>query len=288
MKRIKEFINTKTIILITILAVLMILIINNKSGAFEYANLDNMMNWGKVGDTLNIGYTSGNTQLVGNNKLYCVQHGSAINSSIYTLIFKVRIEGNRAISSDTDASGNAKTNENAANGTLAYILGGGNYATGYGAKGNSTARQKELWHYWNKWVSESGTQLGINWTWSGNDSVGANTELENAAINYATNGNGSAGAQISSNVGQSIDTDNERAGAFNITYTGKISSAIVNDVNGNDITNEISFEQNGQTVNPANIVAGQDFYIINKTGIVINPYHYAIYLPSFLFILFIR
>lgn len=270
MKRIKEFINTKTIILITILAVLMILIINNKSGAFEYANLDNMMNWGKVGDTLNIGYTSGNTQLVGNNKLYCVQHGSAMNSSIYTLIFKVRIEGNRAISSDTDASGNAKTNENAANGTLAYILGGGNYATGYGAKGNSTARQKELWHYWNKWVSESGTQLGINWTWSGNDSVGANTELENAAINYATNGNGSAGAQISSNVGQSIDTDNERAGAFNITYTGKISSAIVNDVNGNDITNEISFEQNGQTVNPANIVAGQDFYIINKTGKILK------------------
>lgn len=263
MKKLKNKINIKSIILLIILTIIVLLINENKSNAFDYANLTNLMTWGKVGDTLEIGYTEGKAILASGNtsnkdNLYCIQHGTNIGKATYTVIYYVKIEGNHAISSHEN-----RENTNNANAKLAYIIGGGNHSYGYGTKNNKTSRQKELWHYWNTWIEQSGRELGIDWNSDGNDSVGAN-ELENEANNYANNS--LANAQITSNVGNIIETSNERAGAFNVSYTGNISSIVVNDINGDVITNEISFEQNGAAVQANNIASGQDFYIINNSG----------------------
>lgn len=263
MNKIKNKINIKSIILLMILTILIVLINFNKSNAFEYANLTNLMSWGIVGDTLEIGYTQGNAKLASGDtsskdNLYCIQHGTNIGKSKYTVIYYVKIQGNHAISSHEN-----RENTNSANAKLAYIIGGGNYSYGYGTKAYKTDRQRALWHYWNTWITQSGSELGIDWNADGNESVGANaidTEAENYANSNAVN------AQITSNVGNIIETSNEKAGAFNVSYTGNISSVVVSDINGDAITDGISFEQNGSIVQANSIVSGQDFYINNTSG----------------------
>jgi len=272
MKKELKFITIKNVILFIILLILVGLVAYNKSFAFEYANLGNLMNWGKVGDILSIGYSNGSAQLAAyddDNKdnLYCVQYGANIGDAVpYGVIYKIRIEGSHAISSHVE-NGQNLTSDSPANAKLAYILGGGNYTYGYGREESKTDRQFVVWNYWNTWVNESGSKLGVNWTWSKNGSTNKSTNLLNEANQYAQK---SSVAQISSNVGDAIDTDNQKAGAFNVSYTGNISSVIVKDINGNDITDGLSYVQNNKTINPLNIASGQDFYIVNNSGRILK------------------
>ena len=284
MNKIKKIFNKKSIILIAILTILIILINYNKSNAFEYANLNNLISWGTVGDTLKIGFSAGNAQLEtpntsNPNSLYCIQHGAAMknaaSSNPYTVIFKIRIEGNYAVSSDTDSSGNPRTSNCVENGILAYIVGGGSDSYGYGKLNNNTKRQKELWHYWNTWVNTSGRQLGVDWTYSGNDTSGVVSDLENAAKTYAASSSG--GAQISSNVGDAIETDNKKAGPFNVTYTGTLSTVVVRDINGEDITGSIAFMKENSYINANQITSGENFYIENNTGKTLKDITISVY-----------
>ena len=257
----------RNVLLSVILICLIVLVNYTRSSAQEWASPSNMMNWGKIGDTVKIGYNAlADNDSQNMENLYCAQHDASLSSSVsYGLIYKVRIEGNHAISSHTGENGQPLTSDSNYNGMLAYILGGGDSDFGYGTKANKTDRQKELWSFWNKWIENSGKYLGIDWNWDKNDKVGNVSSLENEATNYVLE---NSTAAIISNVGTSIDSDNTFVGPFNVTYTGNITSIDVIDNNGNKINDMFQFvySKTGSALNPENISSGKNFYINNWSG----------------------
>lgn len=256
---IKKYTNIKKfkIILISILITISLVILINftKSNAFNNINeLLNSYENGNVYGSINIGFN----QLTTSPYIYCLQHGAPINSAVpYSVQYYVKIIGKYAYCNVNDSE-----NYNDSNAKLAYILAAENLNKGYGPSAAiHTDRQLQLWGYWNRWQEYSGKELGISWNWATNGNKDyslmerANKYAENVGDNY-----------IASDVGDFIETDNQRAGAFRVTYTGTISSIVVKDINDNDIVDGIAFEQNGNIVQASDIVSGQDFYVINNSG----------------------
>ena len=206
------------------------------------------------------------------DNLYCTQQQTNYHSGYYTVTNYMKITGNKA----TDNKN--RTVENSANLKLAYILGASNAGpTGEYQNGKYTARQKAVWAYWNTWKNQVGNKFGINWTTYPGGSHGTNysndadcKNLLKAADNYVAN---DGKASITSLVGREIVTSNTIAGPIRVKYTGTISSIIVRDNTGSVIQNGIQFftDRNGKNaINARNIRSGQEFYIKNTSGKILN------------------
>ena len=263
MNKIKKYIDTKKIklILISIIILVSSVIMINITKSNAFSSIDELINSrenGNVFGSINIGFD----QLTSSPYLYCVQHHAPINSAVpYSVQYYVKITGKHAYCSDNDSE-----NYNDDNARLAYILAAENLDRGYGpSESTHTERQEQLWGFWNRWNTYSGKDLGISWSWAENGD--ADYSLIKRANSYVEN---MTDAQISSDVGESIETDNQRAGAFRVTYTGTIASIVVKDIDNNDVVDGITFEQNGNTVQAKDIASGQDFYVINNSGKILK------------------
>lgn len=254
MSKIKKYIeakNVKSVILLSIILLILVIIIGfTKSDAVNLNNI-NLVN------PITVTYND----LISSPYLYCIKHGGSIGNkgNTYYADYHVSIRGTTAISESKWGNG---TNNNLYNAKLAYILASEDFGTRYGygtSTSNHTPRQEKLWSYWNGWVENSGSQLGLMASQWKHGTSWQDITLPTSATN----------ASICSNVGASIETNNQKAGPFNVTYTGEISSIIVRDVNGNEIQNDGCYftDESGNTFNAIkNIPSGQNFYMVNYTG----------------------
>ena len=204
--------------------------------------------------------------------VYCVDHGGSVNFDVvYEVKDFVKITGNVA-----ERNG-VKTPEWKENGKLAYILGGGSNAKGYGKSTyGRTNRQYGLWRMWNWWNRVTRETLGMEKYESEKNAKDFNDsraiQMENEAEAYAmglfNNSNNVTKASISSMVGNTIITSNTIAGPFRIKYTGTISQFDVNDKNGNRIDNAHIYSDASATkqIAATDIKSGEDFYIKNGSN----------------------
>ena len=203
----------------------------------------------------------GYSDLAGSSNLYCIAYNASLRNGrkLYhvgayrKIVGKTLYNGTGAEISTSDPNLNAE---------FAYILGGGNYAKGYGAVHNYTIRQKSVYNIFNNWANNAGLS---GWTRRDNRSFGR-TSLTAEAENYANNFRSSGEAYVSSLVGGNITTSNTNAGPFKFKYSGNITSITVEDEDGNAISSGIKFVNNEQNeIKASDIKSEQEFYIANTS-----------------------
>ena len=213
--------------------------------------LDELSGAGDIGKLVSI------HQLQGVPDLYCVQQNKTMIGGDYSIFEYIKIEGNRA----TNSSG--RSVESAANAKLAYILGGGSYATGEGYSDEGyNIRQRALWLYFNTWQQEIGSNLGIDWQSEGTERDAQ--KLLDEATKYAE---GTAVASITNAGSPTIISSGNKVGPFKVKYTGTISSIDVKGSNGNKISTGLTFlDEAGNEIGINGIQSGEKFYINNASN----------------------
>lgn len=261
---------SKKITIISIVTAIMIIAIFGVTYAFS-----------SVGDTEDIafqddGESSYDDYLTdGSGDLYCVQKGTHMKHDTYEAVEKVTITGNNGVNS------NGTNVYSKSNGILAYIL---SNAGGYGSVNSdgeieNTTTQIALWKYFNTWVNNAGSSLGLGgWTGSNNsgvDSTSDSEDLISEAESYANDipsTEGPTNETTQSTLGIKIDTidgtEYVKAGPFKLGFTGKLSSLEVTaeDMSGSEFTANCKIEQNGGFVNATDIESDTNFWIVMKNG----------------------
>ena len=210
--------------------------------------------------TIELGYSD----LVGSSNLYCIANHASLKGGKKTYSVGVyrKIVGKDLYNEKGEKISTSNPNLNA---EFAYILGGGNYASGYGSKNNYTIRQISVYNIFNSWANNANLS---GWSWNYNGYYGK-TSLTTEAENYAKNLSSSGVANVKSSIGDSIITSNTSAGPFKFDYTGTIKSIVVKDADGNTISNGIKFttdKENKNEIKMNDIKSGQEFYIANTSG----------------------
>lgn len=203
--------------------------------------------------------------------LYCIQHHAGLHGlNTYTVNKYVKITGNTA----TDESG--RKSSSTSNGIMAYIISRGQ---GYGLQGAYTAGQNALYNQINSWYTNSGSALGINWSYAKNNNVGENQvvreakEYANSIGNIVDNAQEQAKDNTNKNNIKVVQSNGViRVGPFNWSFPGNITNLkVVGDGN-----KEIAFEVSRfvgtqeQKISLNDMVSGQDFYITFRADVGIS------------------
>ena len=232
--------------------------------------------------------------------VYCVSHhdGSYSGTHKYEVECYIEISGKTAKKYQYDSNGNlylTNTYTDSANAKMAFILGGkienGSTAlnipgVNINTKGEGvlkhdaeyvkeigfTDRQAALWLHFNYWSQKVGLDSRI---WVKTSDNGGNNDITTNSINkqgvdlfnenaekYANSLGSSGKASVSSTVDQ-VMTSNTNAGPFKFDFSGNITSIIVKDKDGKEISSGIQFIVNGKAVNVNEIGSEKEFYISN-------------------------
>lgn len=253
-------------IIISLLIVTIICIINTSS-VHAMPSLSNEKQ-------ISVGFsnTASNTyKLTGSKWLYCLDHGAHLSSydhNIYTVKYTVKIVGN-------EAKCGSKSEKSKYNAGLAYILSKGG---GYGSsKKNTTSTQNALWWYWNSWLKEVGSKLGIGYSTYKNTGSGSHNNIAKSAENYANNySDSSASGGVSISGSTSISFNTKGYASYKATYTGSIKSIEItySDDSKETITSKssnVKFYKNIKSdetledeLKITQIESGKTFYILNE------------------------
>lgn len=223
--------------------------------------------YSKIGSTFKLNYSS----LTSNNNTYCIQHGKKLRKEEkdYSLKKYIEIDGKYAtVYKDSNGSSyNVKSDLNA---QVAFIL---NTQGGYGKAGENSDTQNALWHITNSWV----TALSLGKSYSGNDSIGANT-INKRAVEYADsigdNKMSSSTGSTSLTVTGATNKNNltvvdvggyYRIGPFNWNFQGTVEEITVTGDNGDVASSNVRFvKYSGNTANvidKTEIATGESFYV---------------------------
>lgn len=223
--------------------------------------------YSKIGKVYKLNYSS----LTSNNSTYCIQHGKKLRKEekSYTLKKYIEIDGKYAtVYNDSNGSSyNVKSDLNA---QVAFIL---NTQGGYGKAGENSDTQNALWHITNSWV----TALSLGKSYSGNDSIGANT-INKRAVEYADsigdNKMSSSTGSTSLTVTGATNKNNltvvdvggyYRIGPFNWNFQGTVEEVTVTGDNGDVASSNVRFvKYSGNTANvidKTEIATGESFYV---------------------------
>ena len=232
--------------------------------------------------------------------LYCVLRTTDVAiGKEYKVTNYIKIDGKQATSirGNNTTYGPITHNNNA---IIAYILGKVDSSLPTGetdSNDNMTTRQKALWAKWNAWKQSSGTlsngstanvgsTLGITWENAvGPVTVGGVTyysltagpytkhELTNKLISEAETYATSTIKSISNSGSAKFETSGAVSGPFKVSYTGKISSVTVKNVDNSTVskgTSGIQYYSDAQCKNEitdvTKIKSGSPFYIKNNTN----------------------
>lgn len=239
-----------------------------------------------IGKTIGtIGKERSDINLLNGKYLYCVQRWKdAGEKNTYRVEKYIDIEGNTAKIYNSSNS-NPTTYTNDSNAVLAYILGGGDYAKGFGedAELGINPRQFALWMYWNTWAGKAQNSLGdINYTHSGNDGITYETlgqDLYNKAQNLIKNGenyskNPGTIASIKmtnsdNNKANLVGTydDKELVGPIKLNFKGNLSSITINATDNSEIKNYEIYDKNKNKLSGlGSIKSDNEFYIKNTSN----------------------
>ena len=223
--------------------------------------------YSKIGKVYKLNYSS----LTSNNSTYCIQHNKKLRKEekSYTLKKYIEIDGKYAtVYKDSNGSSyNVKSDLNA---QVAFIL---NTQGGYGKAGENSDTQNALWHITNSWV----TALSLGKSYSGNDSIGANT-INKRAVEYADsigdNKMSSSTGSTSLTVTGATNKNNltvvdvggyYRIGPFNWNFQGTVEEITVTGDNGDVASSNVRFvKYSGNTANvidKTEIATGESFYV---------------------------
>lgn len=223
--------------------------------------------YSKIGKVYKLNYSS----LTSNNSTYCIQHNKKLRKEekSYTLKKYIEIDGKYAtVYKDSNGSSyNVKSDLNA---QVAFIL---NTQGGYGKSGENSDTQNALWHITNSWV----TALSLGKSYSGNDSIGANT-INKRAVEYANsigdNKMSSSTGSTSLTVTGATNKNNltvvdvggyYRIGPFNWNFQGTVEEITVTGDNGDVASSNVRFvKYSGNTANvidKTEIATGESFYV---------------------------
>lgn len=253
----------KPILIILSLIITIICSIKVVSNAYVYGSIEELINSSDKFGGINIA----EGLLHSSPYLYCVQHGHNMSKKAvqYNVQYYIKIGGEKGAKYGYCSDGD-RENESDDNARLAYILAAENLPKGYGSGyEKNTKRQEQLWGFWTRWLNYSGNkELGISgYAWDGNGN--ADYDLMNRANEYVNRISQNQSVSISSDVGDTIKSDNKKIGPIRVSYKGRIASITIKDVNGNDVSNSVTIEKNGRAVSANQIGSGEEFYIINNS-----------------------
>lgn len=224
--------------------------------------------YSKIGKVYKLNYSS----LTSNNSTYCIQHNKKLRKEekSYTLKKYIEIDGKDATVYNSSNGASKYSVKSDINAQVAYIL---NTQGGYGKAGENSDTQKALWHITNSWV----TALSLGKSYSGNDSIGANT-LNKRAVEYADsigdNKMSSSTGSTSLTVTGATNKNNltvvdvggyYRIGPFNWNFQGTVEDITVTGDNGDVASSNVRFvKYSGNTANvidKTEIATGESFYV---------------------------
>ena len=224
--------------------------------------------YSKIGKVYKLNYSS----LTSNNSTYCIQHNKKLRKEekSYTLKKYIEIDGKDATVYNSSNGASKYSVKSDINAQVAYIL---NTQGGYGKAGENSDTQKALWHITNSWV----TALSLGKSYSGNDSIGANT-INKRAVEYADsigdNKMSSSTGSTSLTVTGATKKNNltvvdvggyYRIGPFNWNFQGTVEDITVTGDNGDVASSNVRFvKYSGNTANvidKTEIATGESFYV---------------------------
>ena len=224
--------------------------------------------YSKIGKVYKLNYSS----LTSNNSTYCIQHNKKLRKEekSYTLKKYIEIDGKDATVYNSSNGASKYSVKSDINAQVAYIL---NTQGGYGKAGENSDTQNALWHITNSWV----TALSLGKSYSGNDSIGANT-LNKRAVEYADsigdNKMSSSTGSTSLTVTGATNKNNltvvdvggyYRIGPFNWNFQGTVEDITVTGDNGDVASSNVRFvKYSGNTANvidKTEIATGESFYV---------------------------
>lgn len=224
--------------------------------------------YSKIGKVYKLNYSS----LTSNNSTYCIQHNKKLRKEekSYTLKKYIEIDGKDATVYNSSNGASKYSVKSDINAQVAYIL---NTQGGYGKAGENSDTQKALWHITNSWV----TALSLGKSYSGNDSIGANT-INKRAVEYADsigdNKMSSSTGSTSLTVTGATNKNNltvvdvggyYRIGPFNWNFQGTVEDITVTGDNGDVASSNVRFvKYSGNTANvidKTEIATGESFYV---------------------------
>ena len=268
--KLKRYILYSLLIIVSVLGIARIS--QAASGKVYYRDVQSLMNDGKnaIGKSLGTvgrGTTATNNFNVfsANNKnIYCIQNHQYLGEGSYYKVAKyIEISGKTATIVGPE---HTKTTTNTENAKLAYVLGGGNYAKGFGtSEANTTARQNQVWAYWNTWA---GKNLG-GYTSSSNNTDRRTSEFSNItkeAKEYADSlDNNTTGEAYIKSVNKEVQAsitsdDKEFIGPIKLNFAGTLS--LDND-NGLEFYNSDKQKMNNGI---KDVKSEKAFYIKNTTS----------------------
>lgn len=228
--------------------------------------------YSKIGKVYKLNYSS----LTSNNSTYCIQHNKKLRKEekSYTLKKYIEIDGKDATVYNSSNGASKYSVKSDINAQVAYIL---NTQGGYGKAGENSDTQKALWHITNSWV----TALSLGKSYSGNDSIGANT-INKRAVEYADsigdNKMSSSTGSTSLTVTGATNKNNltvvdvggyYRIGPFNWNFQGTVEDITVTGDNGDVASSNVRFvKYSGNTANvidKTEIATGESFYVDVKS-----------------------
>ena len=283
----KEIFN-KIIVSITII-LFVIAILSNAVEAKKIDSRAQLISGPNVGNTILLGVgRNGNplNMFKESDHIYCIQHTASTTKAVYKVGAYVDIVGNKATGYTSKGTKTKISNENLA---LAYICGEEDYYKGYDDAWNKNgSRMRAIKQYFVTWFKDvggsSGLNLGDDWHHKGYniDNIGNTAEKNQVkkyvkslvanAKNYAKNSNAGMPEVDKKNSSSEIKSISATtSGPFKIKFTGKISSAVVQDVSGNNINVKFSTDKAGKNVVKAtDIKSNKNYYIQNSTGKVLK------------------
>ena len=225
--------------------------------------------------------------------IYCVDlkgHMHQSEPNYYNVIYKIEIDGAKAISSYKNKNGSIvqKSCTSKKNAKFAYILAAENYPYGRGGEDplNIATRQKAVWYYWNEWVRET-TGITTNFFKKADKNAFLANENEYEVQNLGTDGNEHKLLANADNYANSINKENKINitgndnitmsgvnGSYKLTFGGNVDEITVTfSDNTTEVIKRTSnnfpiFKDSNRTerINISDIKSNKTFYFVNKTG----------------------
>lgn len=259
-----------------------------------YNSVDSLMNdeQNAVDGTISVGSKTGNGTIYlkgeGNKNLYCVDMykfptSSERSTTTYKISNYVEIVG--SLATIYDSRGKIGSYRHIYNAKLANILGGENYATGYGKSTDQiNVRQVALYKFWNTWSEIAKSNSNIDVKGSGNNvrpitfpNYDDAMSLIKPSDDYAGTAGSEAEISLMNDTNKTISSEStsdgkEMIGPIRLSYKGTLSNDDIKITakDGSAISiSQCEFwekESGVYTKKLGNIPSGKTFYILNKSG----------------------